>query len=284
MQCIPVSSAMAGRSIDMARRTTGDDLYDFAKLIGQHLPFWAVCIVAVAVGLGGFLLAEMLFSSLSSFGGAFRNSRLSLVAGGLAFLLVLCGGIAGASDRRDRKKLVVNVSNTGDLKAVSWRQLENLAAEAYRQQGHTVVERGGSTADGGVDVEVFTASGESWLVQCKHWKSSRVGVKTVREMLGVLAKQGADKAIIITSGRFTPDAIAFAEGQPVELVNGNQFSKMLVVHDSPIDVPSTPADTHARSCPRCGARLVSRVARRGKHQGQSFWGCKTFPRCSYIDK
>ena len=37
-----------------------------------------------------------------------------------------------------------------------------------------------------------------------------------------------------------------------------------------------------RICPRCGALLVLRVAKKGKNAGQSFYGCSSFPKCRYI--
>jgi len=35
-------------------------------------------------------------------------------------------------------------------------------------------------------------------------------------------------------------------------------------------------------CPRCGAEMVKRTAKKGKDAGNSFWGCSTFPRCRGI--
>ncbi|MGE5840425.1 MAG: topoisomerase DNA-binding C4 zinc finger domain-containing protein, partial [Deltaproteobacteria bacterium] len=32
-------------------------------------------------------------------------------------------------------------------------------------------------------------------------------------------------------------------------------------------------------CPKCGAPMVRRVAQRGSHAGQQFWGCSRFPAC-----
>ena len=34
-------------------------------------------------------------------------------------------------------------------------------------------------------------------------------------------------------------------------------------------------------CPRCGGRLVRRVARQGQRAGQAFLGCGNYPRCRY---
>lgn len=35
-------------------------------------------------------------------------------------------------------------------------------------------------------------------------------------------------------------------------------------------------------CPRCGGKLVPRVARQGARAGQPFWGCSNYPRCHFI--
>lgn len=35
-------------------------------------------------------------------------------------------------------------------------------------------------------------------------------------------------------------------------------------------------------CPKCGAALVLRTAKRGQNAGQTFYGCSAFPQCRYI--
>jgi hypothetical protein len=35
-------------------------------------------------------------------------------------------------------------------------------------------------------------------------------------------------------------------------------------------------------CPRCGGKLVMRVASKGAHQGKRFLGCSNYPKCRYI--
>ena len=42
------------------------------------------------------------------------------------------------------------------------------------------------------------------------------------------------------------------------------------------------ADAAEMICPRCGGRLVMRVAERGENIGKRFWGCSNFPKCRYI--
>ena len=37
-----------------------------------------------------------------------------------------------------------------------------------------------------------------------------------------------------------------------------------------------------RTCPRCGADLIVRIARTGSKVGSKFWGCSNYPKCRYI--
>lgn len=36
---------------------------------------------------------------------------------------------------------------------------------------------------------------------------------------------------------------------------------------------------HPFSCPKCGNAMVLKTARKGAHQGKTFWGCSKFPFC-----
>lgn len=50
---------------------------------------------------------------------------------------------------------------------------------------------------------------------------------------------------------------------------------------SPSETPQE-LDAEALICPRCGGRLVLRVAKKGANAGNSFYGCSNFPKCRYI--
>jgi restriction system protein len=100
-----------------------------------------------------------------------------------------------------------------------------------------------------------------------------VGVKPVRELFGVMTAEAADRAILITSGVYTDEALRFGEGKPLELVDGAQLAEMLRGFQSslrqapapstnPASTPSQPAPSAtppARpDCPRCGSEMVLR--------------------------
>ncbi|KVV10886.1 MULTISPECIES: topoisomerase DNA-binding C4 zinc finger domain-containing protein [unclassified Pseudomonas] len=43
--------------------------------------------------------------------------------------------------------------------------------------------------------------------------------------------------------------------------------------------PVTTRPVVTNACPSCGASMVRRTARKGKHAGRQFWGCSKFPAC-----
>lgn len=136
-------------------------------------------------------------------------------------------------------------------------------------------ENTGGGADGGVDL-VLSKNGERILVQCKNWKSSKVGVSTVRELFGVMTAEGASGGVVVCSGQYTNDALEFAMGKPITLVDGAALARLIGgVQKSP-QIQTTVKDT---ACPVCQSPMVIRTARRGKNAGNSFWGCSRYPRC-----
>ncbi len=44
-------------------------------------------------------------------------------------------------------------------------------------------------------------------------------------------------------------------------------------------IPTSARLPATNSCPSCGASMVRRTARKGKHAGRQFWGCSKFPIC-----
>jgi restriction system protein len=94
-----------------------------------------------------------------------------------------------------------------------------------------VLENPGEGADGGVDLRL-RKDGKKVYVQCKHWKRD-VGVKVVRELYGVIKAQNAAKGIIVTSGSFSADAMSFAKGKEIGLVDCKQLLALVAGVQNP---------------------------------------------------
>ena len=94
----------------------------------------------------------------------------------------------------------------------------------------------------------------------------------------------------VSSGRFTDEAISFAGGRNVTLVDGPKLHGLLrqaqVGADRPpaqkTAVPIThapPPPSQALACPLCAKPVVRRTAKRGANAGNEFWGCTGYPAC-----
>ena len=180
-------------------------------------------------------------------------------------MCLIAAGIS-AWRRKQRRELIAGVSEAESadaLDGMSWREFEILVGESYRQQGYQVAELGGAGPDGGVDL-LLTKGNEKFFVQCKQWKAYKVGVTTVRELYGVMAAKGATGGFVVTSARFTTDAVEFAQGRNIE---------------HPETAAVATAQTSSPECPRCGASMQLRTARQGASAGSNFWGCTTYPKC-----
>ena len=166
---------------------------------------------------------------------------------------------------------------------MNWQQFELLVGEAFNKQGYRVIHGGDAGADAGVDVHL-RKEGKQYLVQCKHWKTRKVGVAVIRELYGVMASVGAAGGFIVTSGEFTEEAESFSEGKALTLINGDELSRMLgrkaQGNSEAVDeVKVNPAVIH---CPKCSSPMVKRVAKRGPNAGQEFMGCSRYPKCRGI--
>jgi len=191
----------------------------------------------------------------------------------LPFLVV---AIVSAVRQFLRKRLLDRQVNLDSIRALPWEQFEHLVGEVFRRQGYWVEERGGSAPDGGIDL-VLLKGGRKLVVQCKRWQTKQVGVTFVRELYGVMTAEGADEALFVSSGEYTDEARAFANGKPIQLIDGNTLLKMIRMVQ-PV-APQPAAEESVPSCPKCARPMVKRAARSGPSAGQGFWGCSAFPQC-----
>ena len=175
------------------------------------------------------------------------------------------------------------------IRTLSWSEFEELVGEAYRRRGYTVIENESAGADGGIDLRL-RKDGATHLIQCKQWRSNKVGVSIVREMFGVLTSEHAASMSIITSGMFTQEAKNFAQGKAIDLIDGSQLQKMISqVQSSPRPITAKikpkmePKLPSQKTCPKCGSNLTLRIAKKGANAGNQFFGCSTFPKCRHTE-
>ena len=165
------------------------------------------------------------------------------------------------------------------LQSIEWKRFEDLCAAYYQSKGI----RCATTPlgpDGGIDVRLFQGDDDrtTTIVQCKAWPGQKVGVKPIRELLGVKVAEKAEKAFFMTCGGYTNEAMAFAKANGITLFTGEML--LMTLQRLPAESRqkllafATEGDYTTPTCPKCGQKLVARESGRGR-----FWGCRSYPGC-----
>ncbi|HRE19361.1 MAG TPA: topoisomerase DNA-binding C4 zinc finger domain-containing protein [Rhodocyclaceae bacterium] len=106
-----------------------------------------------------------------------------------------------------------------------------------------------------------------------------------------MAAKGAAGGLVVTSGRFTEDAVGFASGRNLKLIDGPLLHDLIrQARNSRRQTPArqsrsssgsaAPADTPSvPGCPTCSKPMLKRTAKRGANAGEEFWGCSAYPAC-----
>jgi len=250
--------------------------------LAARLPWWLALALAGLAYLGLHSLAQkpvpgaLQPGQLGSFVLAMTVSALAVTGQYLLPLFFGVGALLSAFRQGKAARLHAAAASRADaIDGMSWQEFEILVGEYFRRQGFGVTDNGGGGADGGVDVVLHGDDG-SHLVQCKHWRALRVGVQPVRELYGVMAAHGAAGGFVVTSGDFTEDAVRFADGLALTLVNGKTLLRGIQAQGGSGPVVTTPADLSTPDCPACSAAMVLRQARSGANAGKQFWGCSRY--------
>ena len=276
----------------MSRRKADGELLNTTYEMLLIAPRWfgpvfaGVVFVALRYVVPAILITDTIDIKTMAGGVSFK---IAPVVAGLVVLVWIFAEIHKFSNRF----LLNKQSGLNSIRDLSWQEFEYLVGEAYRRQGYIVQETGSAAGDGGIDL-AMSKGGERILVQCKQWRTRRVGVKPVRELFGVMVSESADRAILVTCGSFTREARNFAEGKPLDLVGGPELWELVksvkkgaTTSDSQNPRPAPPSSPanptqpteNPSKCPVCNSPMVLRTARKGVNAGSKFWGCSQFPNC-----
>lgn len=281
----------------MARKNTRKE-ESFAHVLYELLlviPAWCGPIVVAVAYIATRWAFPWLLSAFTQDDSAAKTTSDMLASLSVAFspwiatAVLIIWLVAETTKWNDRRRLD-RQTGLKSIQQLTWSEFELLLCEAFRRQGFGVEHNRRPSPDGGIDIRLSMA-GAVTLVQCKHWKARSVGVKVVRELLGVVTSERAQSGIVVTSGAFTRDAVDFAERNPIRLIEGEQLVSMITeVQRSGATraaVASEIADQRAKvatetatpACPKCGATTVRRIAKSGPHAGSAFFGCSRYPKC-----
>jgi restriction system protein len=104
-------------------------------------------------------------------------------------------------------------------------EFEQLVADLYCTLGHDA-KRTGGPGDRDFDLVIVAKSGQHWIAQCKQWRGA-VGELVVREFYAAMLREHAQEGAIITTARFTPKAVQWAQGRSIHLYDGPAFLQVV---------------------------------------------------------
>ncbi|MGW7667530.1 restriction endonuclease [Streptomyces sp. NPDC054775] len=110
------------------------------------------------------------------------------------------------------------------LDALHHSRFEDAIRDLMRRDGCRDAQRVGGGGDLGADVKATDPFGRRWVIQCKHRRNgvqgSAVGTPDLQVLNGTARQvHGADVAVIVTNGRVTALAAAFATQQRLHVVD-----------------------------------------------------------------
>ncbi|PJZ77437.1 restriction endonuclease [Leptospira neocaledonica] len=124
----------------------------------------------------------------------------------------------------------INVSHSSDhLTNLSPEGFEIIIAKLYSLMGYET-QATKRTHDGGIDIfaEIIEKGVKTKnLIQCKKYKKP-ISVKEIRELLGVVHSERANKGILVTTSSFTAEAKDFEKYNPqIELIDYSALLTLL---------------------------------------------------------
>jgi restriction system protein len=167
------------------------------------------------------------------------------------------------------------------LKQLEWRRFEELCAAYFEALGFTT-SVGPAGTEGGVDIGLHAKGAErpAAIARCKAWDAYRVGAKSVRELRAAMNAAKIDKGVLLTSGRFTQEAVSLAGKEGIQTIDGVALLDKMAALPAEKALAllkfATQGDFLTPTCPHCSVKMMSRKSTK---EGRKFWGCRNYPAC-----
>ncbi len=133
------------------------------------------------------------------------------------------------------KEILKDLGTETNLAAMDWQDFEHLIRELFEKEFSgkgAEVKVTQTSRDRGVDAIVFDPDpirGGKYVIQAKRYTNT-VDVSAVRDLCAVVQKEGASRGILVTTSTYGADAYAFANNEPVTLLNGAELLGLLKKH------------------------------------------------------
>ncbi|RRR67036.1 MAG: restriction endonuclease [Candidatus Viridilinea halotolerans] len=139
---------------------------------------------------------------------------------GFSVTLLFIWSVVAVIRRYRRKRLL-----RAELMSLSSTQFEERTKLLFADLGWRNLQLRGGSGDRGVDID-GEFEGKRYIIQCKRY-TKNVTPAMVRDLVGTLHIQKADRAILITTSGYTKQGYQEAQGLPVELWDGAMLAEQI---------------------------------------------------------
>lgn len=229
-------------------------------MIGPILIFFAGLLLGVVAGVGGFYF----WQSKQPKGPEVRDAPLPPTV-----------GTSDPFAQHWSQKL---------LDLLDWRVFEDMVAAYIRQLGFEVKAKP-VDAQGVLELHGFEAGSPkiAMIARCKVWDRALVDDKAVLALHEAMVAAQVGQGAYLTTGRFTPAAIAAVAQHNIDLVSGGDLLER--IGQLPLDVQNhlldlaTDGAYATPTCPSCHVKMTRRMTVVAGQAGVYFWGCPKYPQC-----
>jgi restriction system protein len=131
----------------------------------------------------------------------------------------------------DQEDVLSGLDSRPNLMELTPTEFESLISNLFSKMGLDTRQTRPSR-DGGVDCVAFDQRailGGKVVIQAKRYKNT-VGVSAVRDLYGTVMNEGASKGILVTTSGYGRASVEFANGKPLELLDGANLLSLLADH------------------------------------------------------
>lgn len=149
----------------------------------------------------------------------------------------------------DESDVLSELDQRPNLMELTPSEFESLITNLFEKMGLETRQTRPSR-DGGVDCVAWDTRpimGGKVVIQAKRYKNT-VGVSAVRDLFGTVHNEGAGKGILVTTSGYGKASFEFADGKPLELLDGSNLLYLLREHagiEARIEPPEDWADPEA---------------------------------------
>jgi restriction system protein len=188
-----------------------------------------------ALGITALVIGALIYRSLGALTVPWKIALVVLVTSLSATAIVWF--VRAARRRRVQRLMLTDALN------LTPAQFEERIRDLLQDLGWERVQWVGGSGDGGVDLRGIYR-GQRYIVQCKRYRG-RVAPHHLRELDGTRAHERADRALLVTTGRFTRQGYAWVRGKPIDLWDGTVLAHRCAEQDQRRQDPAL--RQHARS-------------------------------------